>query len=133
MSLPPPRPAPSVDALAAFAQLNADQQAWARRAAEAQSKAAQAYARLIDHATRSDTGQARRIAQFIAATYNGHAYAFDLFDLRALDVDISDDMLVCMDALRWGKLDLHNLVPNGDAKVRSIIKDWAPRKISAEA
>lgn len=132
MSLPQPRQAPTVDAAAAFAQLDADQKEWARRATEAQSKAAHAYARLIDHAMGTDSGQARRIAQFIAAAYNGHDYAFDLFDLRALDVEISDDMLACMDALRWGKLDLHNLIPNGDQKVRDVIRSWTPRKISSE-
>lgn len=132
MNLPQPRQAPTVDLEAAFARSVADQKEWERRAGEAQAKAAHAYARLIDHATGSDSGQARRIAQFIAAAYNGHDYAFDLFDLRALDVEISDDVLACMDALRWGKLDLHHLIPNGDEMVRNILRTWVPRKISPE-
>ncbi len=99
--------------------------------AEAQAKAAHAYARLIDIAAGSDTGQAARLAQFVAATYNGNAYAFNLFDLRTLDVPISDDMLACIDALRWGKADLYKLVPDGDAKVKGILRDWNLRKIAA--
>lgn len=131
MNLPKPTPAPEIDMSAVIAQLGADQQEWTRRTAEAQAKAAHAYARLIDIAASSDTGQAARVAQFVAATYNGNAYAFNLFDLRTLDVPISDDMLTCMDALRWGKADLYKLVPDGDAKVKGILRDWKLRKITA--
>ena len=31
-------------------------------------------------------------------------------------VAISDDMLLCIDALRWGQSDLHSLVPDGDRR-----------------
>lgn len=130
MNLPPPRPASKTDAASLFAQLDADQKEWSRRAAEAQAKAAQAYARLIDIAASSDTGQASRVAQFIAATYNSNQYVFDLFALRPLDVPISDDMLTCLDALRWGKADLYKLVPDGDAKVKCILRDWDLRRIT---
>ena len=57
--------------------------AWAIRTRDAQAKAAQAYARLLALAEERDSGQIRRIAQFIASTYNGGAFPFDLFDLRA--------------------------------------------------
>lgn len=68
-------------------------------------------------------GPARR-ALFIAATYNGEAFPFDLFELRAVDEAISDDMLLCIDALRWGQSDLHSLVPDGDRRVRAVIEKW---------
>ena len=71
-----------------------------------------------------DTGQAGRVAQFLAASFNGSAYRFNLFELRLLDVQISDDMLLCLDALRWGKTDLHRLVPQGDERVQGIISAW---------
>ena len=51
-------------------------------------------------------------------------FRFDPFDLRAVDVEISDDMLVCLDALRWGKADLYKLVPDGDRRVRAVIEAW---------
>ena len=94
------------------------------RARAAQAAAAQALGRLLQIAERTDSGQAGRIAQFIAATYNGHSYGFDLFDLRAVDVEISDDMLSCLDALRWGKSDLYNLIPDGDRRIQAMCKAW---------
>jgi uncharacterized membrane protein len=100
------------------------QREYAARTQAAQAAAAQALARLIALAERSDSGQASRIAQFIAATYNGNAYTFDLFDLRAVDVEISDDMLSCLDALRWGKSDLYHLVPDGDRRIQSLCATW---------
>ena len=54
----------------------------------------------------------------------GEAFPFDLFELRAVDEAISDDMLLCIDALRWGQSDLHSLVPDGDRRVRAMIEQW---------
>ena len=72
--------------------------------------------RRLQLAETSDFGQVRRVALFIAATCNGEAFPFDLFELRAVDEAISDDMLPCIDALRWGQSDLHSLVPDGDRR-----------------
>lgn len=69
--------------------LIAAQAIWEARANEAQGKAAQAYARLMDIAN-SDTGQSTRVRRFIAASFNGVRYRFDLFGLRALDFETSD-------------------------------------------
>ena len=88
---------------------------------------AQAFARLLKLAEERDSGQIPRIARFLAATYNGHAFSFDLFELRAVDVAISSDMLCCLDALRWGRADLHTLIPDGDARVRAVIDRWGLR------
>jgi hypothetical protein len=79
---------------------------------------------LVELAERSDTGQARRVARFLASTYNGEAYPFDLFDLRVLDVTLSDDALVCIDALRWGRADLYKLLPNGERRIAAVISNW---------
>jgi hypothetical protein len=100
------------------------QREWTRRAQAAQAAAAQAYARLLDLAEHRDSGQIARIARFLASTYHGEAFPFDLFELRAVDVEISDDMLTCLDALRWAKADLHKLVPDGDQRVRAVIDAW---------
>lgn len=127
MNLPEPKSAPEVDPASIFAQFTADEAEWRRRAAEAQRLAAQAFARLLAIAETSDTGQARRAAMFLASTFNGSAFPFDLFELRVVDVQISDDMLVCLDALRWGKADLYRLVPNGEARVKQVIRAWGIR------
>ena len=71
-----------------------------------------------------DTGQASRVAKFLASTFNGRAHPFDLFDLRSLDVPISDDMLLCLDALRWARTDLYKLVPDGESRVKAVVKLW---------
>jgi len=92
-----------------------------RRATQA---GAQAFARLLQLAEDRDSGQIPRIARFIAATYNGQAFQLDPFDLRSVDLAISDDMLCCLDALRWARADLYTLVPDGDARVRAVIDRW---------
>ena len=99
-------------------------QEWEARAKQAQAKAAQAYLRLVEIAERQDTGQARRVAKFIASTFNGAAHPFDLFELRTLDVALADDAIACIDALRWGKADLHKLLPDGEHRIAVILKDW---------
>ncbi|NRF71402.1 hypothetical protein HLB44_30895 [Aquincola sp. S2] len=100
------------------------QREWDSRAQTAQAAAAQALARLLALAEKHDTGQARRVALFLASTYDGQAFPFDLFELRAVDVAISDDMLACMDALRWAKADLHKLVPEGERRILAVLADW---------
>ena len=101
-----------------------------QRSVASQAKAAQAYGRLLNMAENRDSGQVRHVAQFLAATYNGSAFTFDLFELRPLDVAISDDMLACLDALRWGKADLYQLVPDGDKRMQAVIALWGLRPIS---
>lgn len=120
MTLPKPQSAKEVDLRAVFAESGE----WDLRAKESQAKAAHAFARLLEIAETSHAGQAGRVAQFLASTFNGRAYPYDLFDLRSFDVSISDDMLVALDALRWGKTDLFNLVPDGFKRVQSVVKAW---------
>jgi len=103
---------------------NSDMQRMVLRKGEATAKGGHAFQRLLHLTETRDSGQVRRIALFIAATYNGEAFPFDLFELRAVDEAISDDMLLCIDALRWGRADLHSLVPDGDRRVRAVIDKW---------
>jgi len=93
---------------------------WDERAFATQRLAAQAFARLLTIAERGESGQERRVARFVASCFNGYHYPYDLFDLRTFDVDISDDMLICLDALRWAKADLHTLVPEGAARIQAL-------------
>lgn len=94
------------------------------RAHDATSRGADAFARLLMLAEAGDSGQIRRVADFVGATYNGRRYRFDPFDLRAVDVGISDDMLCCLDALRWGCADLYRLIPDGEPRVRAVLRQW---------
>lgn len=94
---------------------------------QATQAGAQALARLLKLAETRDSGQIPRIARFLAATYNGQVFQFDLFELRAVDIAISNDMLCCLDALRWGRADLHTLIHEGDERVRAVIERWGLR------
>lgn len=94
------------------------------RAIAAQAAAARAYARLLKLAEERDSGQIPHVARFLASTWNGQAYPFDLFGLRTVDIAISDDMLLCLDALRWAKADLYKLGPDGDERIRAVIEAW---------
>jgi hypothetical protein len=94
------------------------------RSSEATAKGGQAFLRLLTLAETRNSGQIPRIAKFIAATYNGTAFPFDLFELRSLDIEISEDMLLCIDALRWGRADLYSLIPEGDKRVKAVIELW---------
>lgn len=94
------------------------------RKSTATAKGGQAFLRLLDLAETHDSGQIHRIAAFIASTYDGEAFPFDLFELRTVDEAISNDMLLCIDAVRWGQADLYSLVPDGDRRVRAVIDKW---------
>ena len=107
--------------------IDAEVAAWDTRSLQATQAGAQAFGRLLKLAEERDSGQIPRIARFLAATYNGHAIQLDLFELRAVDIAISNDMLCCLDALRWGRADLHTLIPDGDARVRAVIDRWGLR------
>lgn len=46
-----------------------------------------------------------------ATNSNGQTFQLEQFELRAVDIAISDDMPCCLDALRWGRAGLRTLVP----------------------
>ncbi len=108
-----------------FDEMEREEREWAERAQKAQAAAAQAFERLLSLAETSEAGQARRVARFLASTFDGQTFPFDLFQLRAVDVAISDDMLVCLDALRWARADLHKLVPDGYGRVLRMLNAWS--------
>ena len=108
-------------------QIEAALDEYQTRSRAASATGAQALARLLRLAEERNSGQITRVVRFLAATYNGQAFPLDLFELRAVDVAISDDMLQCLDALRWGRADLYTRVPDGDARVRAVIQRWGLR------
>ncbi|MBA9913582.1 hypothetical protein D7S65_14425 [Ralstonia insidiosa] len=107
-----------------FEELDRQEREWAERASKVQASAAQAYDRLMRLAESSSAGQVHTVARFLASTFDGQAFPLDPFDLRAVEVTISDDMLLCLDALRWGKADLYKLVPDGNARLLAICQAW---------
>ena len=105
-------------------EIDRQQGEWQERAQKAQALAAQAYERLLRLAERSDTGQAATVARFVASTFDGQTFPFDPFDLRRLDVELGDDMLICLDALRWGKADLHKIIPDVYDRILAMCRAW---------
>ncbi|MCC9598311.1 MULTISPECIES: hypothetical protein [unclassified Rubrivivax] len=98
---------------------------YTQRVTPATEKGAQAFERLLRLAEHHDSGQVARVAGFIASVHDGATFRWDPFELRMLDVEISDDMLACLDALRWGQHDLHRLVPDGERRVLQVLRAWA--------
>lgn len=108
----------------AFNEIDRQEREWQDRSRVAQTEATEAFSRLLCLAEAHDSGQIRTIAKFIASTFDSSTFPFDLFDLRTVDVNISDDMLICLDALRWGKADLYKLVPDGHQRVLDVCAAW---------
>lgn len=94
------------------------------RSDAATARGAVAFERLLKLAEERDSGQVARVAGFIASVHDGATFRWDPFELRMLDVEISDDMLACLDALRWGQQDLHRLVPDGERRVLQVLRAW---------
>ena len=94
------------------------------RKSEATAKGGQAFLRLLTLAETGDSGQAHTLARFMASTYNGQDFPYDLYNLRLVDVAIGDDMLTRLDALRWAQVDLHTLVTDGDQRIRAVLTRW---------
>lgn len=118
------------DAMTTNEELEAEIQRYGVSASLALKLATPAFEELLHLAETRDSGQIPRVAKFIAATYNGRVHSFDLFELRCLNVEISDKMLICLDCLRWGNSDLFRLVPNGDARVRAVIEQWGLQPVT---
>ena len=107
-----------------FAQLSANEAEWSVRSQRVQAAASQAFERLLQLAETRGSGQIRTVAYFLASTFDGQNFPLDPFDLRTVDPSISDDMLLCLDALRWGKNDLHKLVPDGYERILAMCQAW---------
>ncbi|GCL65651.1 DUF7673 family protein [Pseudaquabacterium pictum] len=95
-----------------------------RRKSESTAKGGKAFLRLLSLAEAGDSGQHHTVARFIASTYKGQDFPYDLYNLRLVDVAIGDDMLTRLDALRWAQVDLHTLVTDGDQRIRAVLTRW---------
>ena len=95
---------------------------WGARAKRSLTAGGLAYERLLRVAERSLPGGGHDVAIFIAATA-GHR-PFDFWYLPRVDVETSDDMLACMDTIRWGTVHLPDLVVDGWARADVICERW---------
>jgi hypothetical protein len=73
------------------------------------------------------TGQAGRLARFLAGVYNGSDYPFDLTDLRVLDTELAS---ACIDYLsydRLAKAEVHSHLPDRGAQMERLIAQYGIR------
>jgi hypothetical protein len=78
----------------------------------------------------SDTGQSKRVANFLLAWWNaGDCGGFDLTDLWGLDRAIADDILsvIQLIALRHSYPDSYGFSP----QFEQLVKDWRPQLVTA--
>ena len=103
--------------------VSTEESVWNARARQSLAESGQAFERLLSLAEKQvDTGQVSVIASFIASVVGFRL--FDLYALRSLDVEIADDVLTCIDAIRWSKAHLADLVPDGWSRAHAICADW---------
>ena len=73
----------------------------------------------------SDTGQARRVADFLLAWWNaGECGGFDLTNLWGVDASIAEDMVIV-----FGYVARANAYPDAlgfNAEFQSIVRGWRP-------
>ena len=88
----------------------------------ATEKACDAFDRLLKLAETRDSGQIRRIARFLAASWGSQL--FELQDLRSLDQEIGDDMLAVMDGIRYGRVAVFDMAKDAGERVPAVLKLW---------
>ena len=70
------------------------------------------------------TGQAGCLVRFLAAIYNGHDFAFDLTELRALDTRLANACLDYLNYDRLSKREVHHHLSGGDRELRQWIERY---------
>jgi hypothetical protein len=87
---------------------------------------AQSALSMIETAIRENpnSGQARRLVQFVAALYNGYDYPFDLTELRALDARLADACLDYLNYDRLGKREVDRHLSGGEKELRQWLMDY---------
>jgi hypothetical protein len=73
------------------------------------------------------TGQSQRLVRFLAAIYNGHAFQFDLTDLRALDTNLANACIDYLNYDRLAKAEVHTHMPGGGKQMQSILRNAGVR------
>ena len=103
-----------------------------RRSREATAAGALAFEKLLRLAEIGRSGQAKAVAKILASLYNGEDFPMDPYDLRSLDIELSDAALACLDALRWARADLHTLVVDGGKRTLAALEvhgiEWPPER-----
>lgn len=111
------------EAVAYFARLNEQRQAWQAALPGIRAEGEAALRRLLPIAQR-DTGQSGVIAKFLLGLYNGDRFTFDLTEFRRLDRELFED---CLTVLRMDFAPLqevHRYFPDGGQVFEKLAADW---------
>lgn len=75
-----------------------------------------------------NTGQSERVARILLGLYNGYRFPLDLTNLRSLDYEIMEDVLVVlrMDANCYQEV--HRYFENGSKVFEQLASDWGFEK-----
>lgn len=92
-----------------------------------------AFTRLLGMAETRDSGQIRWIALFLHSIWNStpdNRYSFQ--NLRGLDMEIGDDMLAVIDAIRWGEIPVDSMADNLKQRMPKMLCAWGLIKPTTE-
>lgn len=96
--------------------------AYAARKQDATAKGAHAFNRLLILAEESSSREAGVAASFIADIAGNGAFRF--VDLRGLADPVDDDIIACIDAIRWAKISIFDSVPDGERRALAVVRMW---------
>jgi hypothetical protein len=91
---------------------------------EAVMERARVALQVIETAIHQAGGQARALVHFLAALYNGHDYAFDLTELRALDTALANACLDYLNYDRLGQQEVHHHISGGERELKQWIEHY---------
>lgn len=94
------------------------------RAQRAQGLAAHAFGRLLVIAEKQDNKEAQIVARFLASTSDGENFPFNPNYLRDVRTHVSDDILLCLDAIRWNLAKLIEIFPRAEGRLEDCLARW---------
>lgn len=92
-----------------------------------------AFERLLNMTESCSSGQIEIIAKFLWSTWHRSVESrFDIFELRSLDTEISDDMIAVMDAIRWKEIPMSSFAENLRSRMSAMAEGWGIFKAQNE-
>lgn len=84
------------------------------------ARLALAFERLLSRAEEPGLRRDDSVLVFILTVSDWQSATLDISMLRRADIPVADDMLVCLEALRWIKGDLCDVVGDGRRRVHAL-------------
>ncbi len=95
------------------------------KAHEATELGCEAFERLLHLTETRDSGQIRRVAEFLAVCWGDRK--LDPEDLRSLDEQIGDDMLAVLNAIRHANVAVYTMAEDAPRRVPRALRAWGLR------